>query len=476
MTVRYKSATVDEFIENHSHDISKGGIFIKTRSPFPAGTLLKFEVRIAEDQKLMQGVGRVVWRREADRAEESFPAGMGIKFIKTGEGAVELINQLVAARAGAESSFDAGVRESNGAVSRGGSSAKVGSSLPPAAVTLERSSVATSPPASAPALQVDSDPRGLPSGDAERRVTAPAKKRQGLSAEKRKVVLQGPALEAPPSSKPKPVVRSASAGPEESAPSRAHSARRGSMIDETTSPRARAAKSKAAGTNSPSAYGLLAILGIVALVVFFVNRGRDDEAPEPAAAPEAPPAAITPTPEVPPAAAQPVAPAQAPVAPSAEAVAEGDPAAAPVAPNGANGVVEPAVPPVPPPAPPASAVPSAPAPPVAAQPPAAVAPSRLQPVPKPRPVPVVAPKAPKPAPPPAPAEGTRGAAGEGQKPAQAVPAPTAPVDAPAAEGNAPQPAPKKPAPPTAEAAPKKDPPPAPSAPPPAPPASDDNPY
>src|SRR5688500_973936 len=112
MTVRYKSATVDEFIENHSHDISKGGIFIKTRSPFPAGTLLKFEVRIAEDQRLMHGVGRVVWRREQDRAEESFPAGMGIKFIKTGEGAAELINQLVAARNGAESSFDVGVRES----------------------------------------------------------------------------------------------------------------------------------------------------------------------------------------------------------------------------------------------------------------------------------------------------------------------------------------------------------------------------
>ena len=94
MTVRYKSATVDEFIENHSHDISKGGIFIKTRAPFPAGTLLKFEVRIAEDQRLMQGVGRVVWRREPERAEEGFPAGMGIKFIKTGEGAAELIAQV----------------------------------------------------------------------------------------------------------------------------------------------------------------------------------------------------------------------------------------------------------------------------------------------------------------------------------------------------------------------------------------------
>src|SRR6187401_1893233 len=127
MTVRYKSATVDEFIENHSHDISRGGIFIKTRSPFPAGTLLKFEVRIAENQKLMHGVGRVVWRREADRAEEGYRAGMGIKFIKTGEGASELINQLVAARQGAESNFDAGVRESVGSPS-----ASLRPSAPPA--------------------------------------------------------------------------------------------------------------------------------------------------------------------------------------------------------------------------------------------------------------------------------------------------------------------------------------------------------
>src|SRR6202035_4570996 len=46
LNVRYKSATVDEFIENHSYDVSKGGIFIKPPAPFPPGTLLKFEIRI----------------------------------------------------------------------------------------------------------------------------------------------------------------------------------------------------------------------------------------------------------------------------------------------------------------------------------------------------------------------------------------------------------------------------------------------
>src|SRR5690606_21259181 len=40
MTVRYKSATVDEFVEHHSDNVSRGGIFIKTAQPFPPGTLL----------------------------------------------------------------------------------------------------------------------------------------------------------------------------------------------------------------------------------------------------------------------------------------------------------------------------------------------------------------------------------------------------------------------------------------------------
>src|ERR1700733_236992 len=65
MTVRYKSATVDEFIEHHSHDVSRGGIFIKTPSPFPPGTLLKFEIRIQEEQSVLAGVGRVDWKRDS---------------------------------------------------------------------------------------------------------------------------------------------------------------------------------------------------------------------------------------------------------------------------------------------------------------------------------------------------------------------------------------------------------------------------
>lgn len=98
LNVRYKSATVDEFIEHHSHDISKGGIFIKTPSPFPAGTLLKFEIRIKEDQPLIAGVGRVVWKREPPQASAERPAGMGVKFIKLDGHSRELIDRIIAER------------------------------------------------------------------------------------------------------------------------------------------------------------------------------------------------------------------------------------------------------------------------------------------------------------------------------------------------------------------------------------------
>jgi uncharacterized protein (TIGR02266 family) len=115
MTVRYKSATLDEFIENHSHDVSRGGMFIKTPSPFPPGTLLKFEVRIAGEQRLIQGVGRVVWRRDTSDSASERPAGMGIKFIKLDDKSKQVIESLVEKRRDEESTFELGAKGSAGA-------------------------------------------------------------------------------------------------------------------------------------------------------------------------------------------------------------------------------------------------------------------------------------------------------------------------------------------------------------------------
>ena len=115
MTVRYKSATLDEFIEHHSYDVSRGGMFIKTPSPFPPGTLLKFEVKIAADQKVIQGVGRVVWKRDGESTADVRPAGMGVKFIKIDDASRKVIESLIESRGDASSAYDAGGGDGGGA-------------------------------------------------------------------------------------------------------------------------------------------------------------------------------------------------------------------------------------------------------------------------------------------------------------------------------------------------------------------------
>jgi uncharacterized protein (TIGR02266 family) len=106
LNVRYKSATVDEFIENHAYDVSRGGIFIKTANPFPPGTLLKFEIRLASDQAVIAGVGRIVWKRDAGASSSDRPAGMGVKFIKIDEPSKVVIDRLVNTKADAGRAYE----------------------------------------------------------------------------------------------------------------------------------------------------------------------------------------------------------------------------------------------------------------------------------------------------------------------------------------------------------------------------------
>ncbi|MFO0683176.1 MAG: TIGR02266 family protein [Sandaracinus sp.] len=111
LKVRFKSATVDEFIEQYSKDISKGGIFIKSNKnspPMPIGTLLKFEFQLKDESKLIQGVGRVVWKRELEGSSENDPAGMGIKFIKMDGESKSLVDQIVAGRGDTPGQYEAG--------------------------------------------------------------------------------------------------------------------------------------------------------------------------------------------------------------------------------------------------------------------------------------------------------------------------------------------------------------------------------
>jgi uncharacterized protein (TIGR02266 family) len=98
LKVRYSSATVDEFIDKHALDVSQSGIYIMTANPFPPGTLIKFEILLANGRPVITGAGRVAWKRDGAQASGVRPAGMGVKFIEIDELSTALIDKLVAAR------------------------------------------------------------------------------------------------------------------------------------------------------------------------------------------------------------------------------------------------------------------------------------------------------------------------------------------------------------------------------------------
>ena len=83
LKVRFKSATVDEFIEHYCKDVSRGGIFIKSSQPMSIGTLLKFQFQLKDESSLIRGVGRVVWTRSPEDAVADQPPGVAAPSVIT---------------------------------------------------------------------------------------------------------------------------------------------------------------------------------------------------------------------------------------------------------------------------------------------------------------------------------------------------------------------------------------------------------
>ena len=93
LTINKEFESFDAFIHEYVTNISRTGVFIKSKSPLPVGTKvnLRFTL-IMEDIETIEGTGQVV------RVEED-PAGMGILFMELSDESQELVNRLLAARA-----------------------------------------------------------------------------------------------------------------------------------------------------------------------------------------------------------------------------------------------------------------------------------------------------------------------------------------------------------------------------------------
>jgi len=92
--VQFKFDRFSGFLSDFSANVSPGGMFIRTRTPQPEGTVLEFEFRLGDGFELIRGRGEVVWTRAQDDGPAR-PAGMGLRFLELSQGSKELIYRIV---------------------------------------------------------------------------------------------------------------------------------------------------------------------------------------------------------------------------------------------------------------------------------------------------------------------------------------------------------------------------------------------
>ncbi|MEO6773077.1 MAG: TIGR02266 family protein [Kofleriaceae bacterium] len=99
LKIKFKSETLEQFIERYAVDVSQGGIFIRTKEPLAVGTQMKFEFQLRDASPLIAGEGTVVWTRENDPSRPAIAPGMGVRFDRLADGSQSVLEKILAEKA-----------------------------------------------------------------------------------------------------------------------------------------------------------------------------------------------------------------------------------------------------------------------------------------------------------------------------------------------------------------------------------------
>ena len=192
LRLKLKYADVETFVDKFATNISKGGIFIATRQPKPAGTSLRFELLLENGQKLIRGEGVVSWVKDFDPKQPAKPHGMGVKFTKLDADSRVLVDRMLAVKQ---------KRASSGVAAAG---AGDGVPMPVPVATSEsgavKSGAVATPSAPVNVLAIDSAP--VPRETAK--INGHAEGRKPGPPPPPPMALRGPAKAAPPAPAPPP--------------------------------------------------------------------------------------------------------------------------------------------------------------------------------------------------------------------------------------------------------------------------------
>lgn len=102
LQVRLSFGTVDDFIERYAVNVSRGGVFVRTREARPLGSEVNLDLQLEDGADVIRGKGVVVWTTTPSApGEPNQGPGMGIKFTELDAESRALVDLIVATR-GAE--------------------------------------------------------------------------------------------------------------------------------------------------------------------------------------------------------------------------------------------------------------------------------------------------------------------------------------------------------------------------------------
>jgi uncharacterized protein (TIGR02266 family) len=99
--IRLRHASFDAFIEKFAPNLTRGGVFIASRTPLPIGSTFAFEIQLAGGEVVMAGDGKVTWVKAFDPAAPQKAHGMGVQFLRLDNPSRELLNKILAKKAAA---------------------------------------------------------------------------------------------------------------------------------------------------------------------------------------------------------------------------------------------------------------------------------------------------------------------------------------------------------------------------------------
>jgi uncharacterized protein (TIGR02266 family) len=80
--VRLRYTDLDTFIERFAPNVTRGGVFLASKSPRAEGEVFFFEVQLADGTVALSGEGKVIWVKAFNPAEPQKPHGMGVQFVQ----------------------------------------------------------------------------------------------------------------------------------------------------------------------------------------------------------------------------------------------------------------------------------------------------------------------------------------------------------------------------------------------------------